>query len=75
MGAALRGMGRPIVATTATLIFMCAIRFVWVYAVFPLYKNLTFLYLIWPIGWVLSIIMLLCFYFPTLNKLKKRTQE
>ena len=71
MGAALRGMGRPIVATTATLIFMCAIRFVWVYAVFPLYKNLTFLYLIWPIGWVLSIITLLCFYFPTLNKLKK----
>lgn len=72
MGSALRGMGRPTVATVATLIFMCAIRFLWVYAVFPLYPNLTFLYLIWPIGWVLSISMLLCFYFPTLKKLKAK---
>lgn len=74
MGSALRGMGRPTVATVATLIFMCAIRFPWVYAVFPLYPNLTFLYLIWPIGWVLSISMLLCFYFPTLKKLKQKQQ-
>ena len=72
MGSALRGMGRPTVATVATLLFMCAIRFVWVYLVFPLCPNLTFLYLIWPIGWVLSIAMLLCYYFPTLNKLKKK---
>ncbi len=75
MGAALRGMGRPMVATVSTLIFMCAIRFVWVYAVFPLYRNLTFLYLIWPIGWILSIITLLCFYFPTLKSLGKKLNK
>ena len=69
MGAALRGMGKPIVATVSTLIFMCAIRFVWVYAIFPLFPNLTFLYLIWPIGWILSIITLLAFYFPTAKAL------
>jgi len=72
MGAALRGMNKPIVATVSTLIFMCAIRFVWVYAIFPMYRNLTFLYLIWPIGWTLSIITLLCFYFPTVKKLGKQ---
>jgi Na+-driven multidrug efflux pump len=66
----LRGMGRPLVSTVATLIFMCGIRFPWVYFVFPLNKNLTFLYLIWPIGWVLSIVMLSCFYFPTVRRLK-----
>lgn len=71
MGSSLRGMGRPNVATVSTLIFMCALRFVWVYLIFPLYPNLTFLYLVWPIGWVLSIVMLLGFFFPTLKKLQQ----
>ena len=71
LGEALRGMGRPTIPTIATLIFMCAIRFPWVYLVFPHFRNLTFLYLIWPIGWVLSIIMLLCFYVPTVKKLSR----
>lgn len=70
-GAALRGMGKPIPATVATLVFMCAIRFVWVYAIFPLVPNLTFLYLIWPIGWILSIVTLLFVFFPTAKKLYK----
>ena len=68
MGSSLRGMGRPNIATISTLIFMCALRFLWVYVIFPLYPNLTFLYLVWPIGWVLSIVMLLCYFFPTLKK-------
>ena len=75
LGSALRGMGRPTVATVATLLFMCAIRFVWVYLIFPLYPNLTFLYLIWPIGWVLSITMLLFYYFPTLRKLRRKYEN
>ena len=72
MGAALRGMGKPIISTISTLIYMCAFRFVWVYAIFPFYKNLTFLYLVWPIGWALSIITLLFFYFPTVKQLKAK---
>lgn len=76
MGASLRGMKRPMPAMVSTMIFMCAIRFVWVYLIFiPLKSSmsdpLTILYLIWPIGWILSIITLLCFYFPTVKKLKK----
>ena len=71
MGAALRGMGKPTVPTVATLIYMCLLRFVWVYLVFPLYPNLTFLYLVWPIGWVLSILTLLFFYLPTARRLGK----
>ena len=77
MGAALRGMRRPMVAMVSTMIFMCAIRFVWVYLVFEPLRDrlsdpLTFLYLIWPIGWILSIITLLCFFFPTVKSLKKK---
>ena len=80
MGAALRGMGRPMVAMVSTLIFMCAIRFVWVYLIFTplrdsLANPLTFLYLIWPLGWTLSIGMQLCFFFPTIKKLKKKFSQ
>ena len=74
LGASMRGMKRPLVAMVSTMVYMCALRFVWVYLIFnPLRDSLsdplTFLYLIWPIGWVLSIITLLCFFFPTLKKL------
>lgn len=70
MGAALRGMGRPILATATTLVYMCFFRFVWVYLIFPLCPNLTFLYLVWPIGWLLSILTLLPFYGATVKKLQ-----
>ncbi len=78
MGAALKGLGKPLIPAVSTLIFMCLIRFVWVYGAFPLWKtfgidsfDLTFLYLIWPIGWVLSIITLLFFLIPTVRKLER----
>ncbi len=72
MGGILKGLGKPIIPTISTLIFMCLIRFPWVYFVFPLCPNLTFLYLIWPIGWILSIITQLFAYFPAISKLQKQ---
>ncbi len=65
----MRGFGRPIIPTVATLLYMCLFRFVWVYLIFPLCPNMTFLYLVWPIGWILQIITTLVFFFPTLKKL------
>ena len=75
LGAAMRGMGKPLIPTFCTMIYMCAFRFVWVYGIFPLCPNLTFLYLVWPIGWVLSIVTILFFYFPTLKKLKAEANQ
>lgn len=71
IGGVLKGMGKPIIPTIATFVFMCVFRFVWVYGIFPLCPNLTFLYLVWPIGWTLSIITLLFVYFPAISKLQK----
>ena len=71
-GAALRGMGKPVVATVCSFLYMCAFRFVWVYFIFPLCPTLTFLYLVWPVGWVLCIITMLFVYFPTVKKLKEK---
>ena len=70
LGESLRGMGRPNFSAVTTLLYMCAFRFVWVYAIFPLVPNFTFLYLVWPIGWILSIITLLPFYFKTFRRLE-----
>ena len=72
MGGILKGMGKPIIPTVATLVFMCLIRFPWVWFIFPLFpQSLTYLYLIWPIGWILSITTLLIAYFPAISKLEK----
>ena len=76
MGGILKGMGKPILPTIATLVFMCLIRFPWVWFIFPLFpESLTYLYLIWPIGWVLSITTLLIAYFPAISKLEKNTVQ
>ena len=73
LGAALRSMGKPLASTIATMVWMCAFRFVWVYLIYPLFpKNLTYLYLVWPVGWVMSGLTLLCVLIPTIKKLKKK---
>lgn len=72
--AALRGMGKPVFPTITTLIFMCGFRFVWVYAIFPLLPNMSFLYLVWPIGWVCCIFCAMAVYFPTKRKLLEKYQ-
>ena len=71
----LRGMGKPIIPTISTLVYMCILRFIWVYLIFPLFPNLTFLYLVWPIGWILSIITLFIVYIPAISKLKRQLDE
>lgn len=70
MFASLRGAGKPIIPTITAFLFQFAIRFFWVYLLFPLCPTLTFLYLVWPVGWTLSIITSLIFYIPTQRKLK-----
>ena len=76
MAGALRGIGKPIVPTVTTFAFMCAFRFVWVWFIFPLCPdNLTFLYLVWPVGWTLAIVVHLIVYFPAMSKLQKKAIE
>lgn len=74
MGGVLKGMGKPIIPTIATLLWMCLFRFVWVYGIYPLCPhNLTFLYMVWPVGWILSIATLLIAYFPAIKKLQTQS--
>ena len=72
LGGTLKGMGKPIPPVITSLIYMCVLRFVWVYAIFPLIPNLTFLYTVWPVGWTLSIITLLIVYSVKISKIKQQ---
>ena len=73
MGGVLKGIGKPIFPAVTTFLFMCIFRFVWVYGIYPLFpQNLTFLYLVWPVGWTLSIMTLLIVYFPAMKKIEKQ---
>ncbi len=74
LGGTLKGMGRPIAPAVTSLIFLCLLRFAWVYFVFPLCPNLTFLYLVWPIGWTLSIITLSCVLMYEVSKYRKNKE-
>ena len=71
MCSAMRGIGKPIIPMVLTFLYMCVLRFVWVYAVFPAYPDLSFLYSVWPIGWILSIATNLFFYLPSIKKLQE----
>lgn len=71
LGGALKGMGKPMAPALTSFLYMCILRFVWVYLIFPHNPNLTFLYLVWPIGWILSIITLLVVLIHSFLKYKK----
>ena len=77
IGQSLRAMGKPMAATVSTLVWMCAFRFFWLYVVYPFLPqgSLTSLYLVWPIGWLLSIVTLLCVFVPTVKKLEKKQAQ
>ncbi len=71
LNAVLRGLGRPIVPTVSTMVFMFAFRFLWVWFVYPIHPTPLFLYTVWPVGWVLCILTTLCFYFPTMRRMER----
>jgi len=78
LGGMLKGMRRPFMPTLATLTFMCGLRFIWVQWIYPLFPNdgggnLTYLYLVWPVGWILCIMVLSVTYFIAMSKIKKET--
>ena len=71
MGGVLKGLRKPIAPAIASLIFMCVLRFVWIYLIFPLKPNLTFLYTVWPVGWILSLVTLFIIYRINIRKLER----
>ena len=75
MSGVLRGIGKPVLPTIYAFIFFFGLRIVWVYAIFPLCPNLTFLYTVWPVGWSLMIVCSVISFFIAFPKVQERSYQ
>lgn len=69
---ALRGMGHSTVPMILSVIGTVGTRIVWIYLVFPYHRALDFLFISYPVSWLLTIIMqVICFYFVRKKEISK----
>ena len=47
----LRGMGKAIMPMLYSIFFICVVRIIWLFTIFPLYNTLESLYVCYPITW------------------------
>lgn len=58
----LRGIGHSIMPMIVSIIGVCGVRIVWIFTLFALTRNLTILYLSYPVSWIFtSIIHYICY--------------
>ena len=69
---AVRGFGSSLPPSIITIVGACGVRIVWVYTVFRMYPNLTTLYLVHPITWIITVVALTVNLIIAYNKTKKR---
>ena len=61
---ALRGMGHSGVPMILSIIGTVGTRIVWIFGLFPHNRSLSFLFISYPVSWILTILMqIICFYF------------
>ena len=61
---ALRGMGHSGVPMILSIIGTVGTRIVWIFGLFPHHRSLSFLFISYPVSWILTIVMqVICFYF------------
>lgn len=69
---ALRGMGHSAMPMILSVIGTVGTRIVWIYLVFPYHRALDFLFISYPVSWLLTIIMqVICFYFVRKKEISK----
>ena len=64
----LRGMGATFVSMLGSIAGVCGIRWVWLLLLFPVVKTLEFVYLCYPVSWIVTGIVFIFIY----TRLKKR---
>ena len=70
----LRGLGKSTLAMSLTLIGTCLLRIIYVSTVLVVYNNLYVLYAVYPISYVISIIMFVIAYVPVMRGIKTSIQ-
>ncbi len=65
----LRGMGCSVEPMILTLIGACGLRILWIYTVFPFRPTLGFLYVSYPVSWILTFLALFILFYYKRKKL------
>ncbi len=60
--AMLRSIGYSSISTVITFVGSCLFRIVWVFNVFPMYNTLPMLYIVYPLSWGFTFVMLTVAY-------------
>ncbi len=72
---ALRGINQAIPALVSTVFFTCIMRVIWCKTVFPINPNVTVLFVVYPITWLLTTACQVVMFFIFFSKLKKINQS
>lgn len=64
----LRALGHSLTPTLVCVFFICGVRLLWLYRVFPLNPTLAFLSYCYPISWVINATVLFCVFFLILKR-------
>ncbi len=70
-----RGLGSSVVPTIVSLTGACGLRILWIYTIFADNRTLFFLYLSYPITWVITFSAHLVCFFIFLHRRKKRAAQ
>lgn len=71
IGNTVRGMGKSFIPMLITLIFVCAMRVLWIYTVFAAIKTIEIIYWSYPISWALAIIAQFIYFICVYRKTTK----
>lgn len=67
----MRGMGKSLMPMIVTVVGVCGVRIVWIYTVFAYYHSLFWLYVSYPVSWIVTLLIHCICYFAVRNRLPK----
>ena len=71
-GNAMRGLGKSTLAMIVSLSGSCLFRILWISTIFKIYPTLRCVYIVYPISWLLTILIYVVLYYPLINKIEKK---
>ena len=71
----IRGLGYSIAPMIVSLLGACGVRIIWIYTIFRLEPTLQYLYISYPVSWILTTVAHLICYSIAMKQVKKRMQR
>ena len=71
----IRGMGYSLIPMINSLLGSCAFRLVWLATVFKIYHTQDMVYIVYPLSWIITIILHLILYIYVRKKMQKNMES